>query len=122
MSYLNEVLTMKVLGLKHRTHGSLDLFDLPNLVVRDENGQEQPGSESPVVKNVCAKLHVALSDRIDETVNLLGISKRSFIEAAIINALQEADDLLEKYQVFESFEEEQAHFERQAKANAEKSA
>lgn len=49
----------------------------------------------PQIKNVCAKLSVELSDRIDRTVDQLGVSKRKFIEAALIEALDFADHVLE---------------------------
>lgn len=49
----------------------------------------------PQLKNVCAKLSVELSDRIDRTVDQLGVSKRKFIEAALIEALDFADHVLE---------------------------
>ena len=54
------------------------------------------------LKNVCAKLSVQLSDRIDNTVNILDISKRRFIEAAIIAALDEADRVMEEVNIFEN--------------------
>jgi len=49
------------------------------------------GYEPIPLRNVCAKLTVELSDRIDATVALLGISKRVFIERALIEAMDKAD-------------------------------
>lgn len=49
--------------------------------------------EDAQVKNVCAKLHVSLVERLDNTLSLLGISKRLFIETAVITALEEFDQL-----------------------------
>lgn len=47
------------------------------------------------LKNVCAKLSVELSDRLDSVVGLLSISKRSFIEMALIQALDYAEHAIE---------------------------
>lgn len=46
------------------------------------------------VKNVCAKLSVQLSDEIDRVVGLLDVSKRLFIEAALVDALNEANRII----------------------------
>lgn len=52
------------------------------------------GHEPLPLRNVCAKLTVELSDRIDSTVAVLGISKRLFIERALIEAMDQADAAL----------------------------
>lgn len=53
--------------------------------------------EAPIqLRNVCAKLTVELSDRIDQTVSVLGVSKRLFIERALIEAMDQADAMLEE--------------------------
>ena len=54
------------------------------------------------VKNVCAKLSVQLSDRIDEVCDLLGVSKRKFIETALVDALARADGIIEREGVRQS--------------------
>ena len=46
-------------------------------------------------RNVCAKLHPELVDRLDETTGLLGMTKRDFIELALIDALDRATKILE---------------------------
>lgn len=46
------------------------------------------------IKNVCAKVSVELSDEIDEIVGLLGISKRRFLEAAFIEAVAMARQIM----------------------------
>ena len=47
------------------------------------------------LKNVCAKVSPRLADDIDAVCNLLSISKRSFIEAAFIEALRQAHEIIE---------------------------
>lgn len=53
-------------------------------------------AQTDQVKNVCAKLSVQLSDQIDSTVKWVGISKRRFIEAAIMAALERFDQIAEE--------------------------
>ena len=45
-------------------------------------------------RNVCAKLHPELIDRLDEIIGLLDMSKRDFIELALIEALNRAEKIL----------------------------
>lgn len=47
------------------------------------------------VKNVCAKVAVALSDELDAVTALLGMSKRQFIELAIEAAIAQANHSIE---------------------------
>lgn len=70
--------------------------------------------DKDAIKNVCAKLHVSLSDRIDQTVDLLGMSKRSFIEAALITALDRASSIIEEYGLLDSLAEDAALLNRGA--------
>lgn len=52
--------------------------------------------QSPAVKNVCAKVSVHLSDEIDQIVGLLSISKRRFLEAAFIEAVDRAKAIIDE--------------------------
>jgi hypothetical protein len=53
--------------------------------------------DEQLFKNVCAKLHVELVDRIDSAIGLLDISKTQFIQAASIHLLENLNELLNKY-------------------------
>lgn len=53
------------------------------------------------VKNVCAKVPPELSDEIDNIVALLHISKRQFLEAAFIDAVNRAKDIIQQEGVYE---------------------
>ena len=57
------------------------------------------------IKNVCAKVSVDLSDEIDEVVALLGIHKRRFLEAAFIEAIAMARQIMEDEGVNASLED-----------------
>lgn len=59
-----------------------------------------------LLKNVCAKVSVQLSDQIDEVCNLLDISKRRFLEAAFLEAVSRAHAIIEAEGVWESIEED----------------
>jgi hypothetical protein len=48
------------------------------------------------IKNVCAKVPGQLADEIEEIVDLLGISKRSFLEAAFREAVLKAKAIMEE--------------------------
>ena len=80
MSDFNEFIQYRALALKFERQNQ----DLTEAVISS-------GHEPIPLRNVCAKLTVELSDRIDSTVAVLGISKRLFIERALIEAMDQAD-------------------------------
>lgn len=47
-------------------------------------------------KNVCARVSEELAADIDDVVNALGISKRVFLEAAFIEAVNSAQAIMER--------------------------
>lgn len=66
-----------------------------------------PDWEPPAapIKNVCAKVSVELSDEIDEVVAILGIHKRRFLEAAFIEAIAMARQIMDEEGVNASLED-----------------
>ena len=71
--------------------------------VTDENGNpiDDPGLEYVLpVKNLCAKVPAALVDEIDRVIGLLEISKRDFVEMAVREALERADQIIEEEGVY----------------------
>ena len=78
-------------------------FDRQNL---DVSEQLLASGDAPLpLRNVCAKLSVELSDRIDQTVSVLGVSKRLFIERALIEAIEQAEAMLDEVGAWEGFED-----------------
>lgn len=76
---------------------------------------------APHVKTVCAPITVQLFERMNETLGMLDISKRTFIEAAIIEALDKADAIMEQVNIFENQDppaEVLAEMDAQRKAGA----
>ncbi|MNC51963.1 hypothetical protein D3C75_1012820 [compost metagenome] len=57
---------------------------------------------SPIkLQNVCAKLDQTLVDRLDNALSVLDMTKRDFIELAVIEALNKVDAILEETNAFE---------------------
>jgi hypothetical protein len=51
--------------------------------------------QDKVLKNVCAKVDSGLSDEIDNVCGFLDCSKREFIEAALIDAVEKANAIIQ---------------------------
>lgn len=78
--------------------GGGDVFDH----VLKQSGPEE--LEKMKMRNVCALISVPLFDRLETMCSLLSISKREFIENALIEALDLADKIVDEEGVFEHFE------------------
>lgn len=91
-SYLDSLVTEKVLGLLNDIRGSSDLVDRV---------------ESSDLKNVCAKVSVNLSDEIDRVTGFLGVSKRIFLESAFIDAVETAQEIMRREGLFEAYSQRQ---------------
>ena len=101
---LREILTMQVLERKHGQQTGdflLDRFDS----MRAEK-------DNPDVVNVCAKITRELFDEFSTTCAFLSISKRRFIEAAIIQGLKDARDIESSYELFEHNKAQNDAFKR----------
>jgi hypothetical protein len=57
-------------------------------------------------KNVCAKVSVQLSDEIDQVCGLLDISKRRFLEAAFVQAVNMSRAIIEREGVLDVLAED----------------
>ncbi|MNG29292.1 hypothetical protein D3C84_1146970 [compost metagenome] len=56
------------------------------------------------LQNVCAKLEQSLVDRLDNALSVLDMTKRDFIELALIEALNKVDSILDETDAFEFVE------------------
>jgi len=92
---LDALVTEKTLHVMS-TRGNGDVADL----IIDQVIEELP------LKNVCAKVSPQLADQIDEIVGLLGVSKRRFLEAAFIEAITKAREIMDKEGLWDCLEEE----------------
>lgn len=80
-NYFDEFITYRALDLKFS--GRHNLGFLPDEVL-----------DAAQFRNVCAKLHPELIDRLESTIGLLGMTKRDFIELALLDALDRAEKIL----------------------------
>lgn len=87
---LEELLLYKALNYKQVRTGV-------NLIDHIENGNITANIE---LKNVCAKVSPELAEDLDKTCHLLGISKRRFVEAAIVEALNKAEAIMSEVDIF----------------------
>jgi len=98
MNQLTELLMYKTLHVKQSFQND---FVIEHLVEKNPDEAEK----SFQLRNVCAKVSTHLADRLDGVCGLLDISKRRFIEAALINALDEADRVTAELNLNEAFQE-----------------
>lgn len=95
---LNDFLHYRALSIKHQNTQS---FSRVIEQMADKN-------LIPETKQVCTVLAVPTVERLDALIAQLGMSKRHFVEMAILDAMQLADDILAAHDV-DSYYEIQAH-------------
>ena len=61
-------------------------------------------TESPQVRQMCAKVSTALYDDLESVCNLLDMSKREFIESAVSDALRRAHEVINATGVMDSLD------------------
>lgn len=97
-SILDALVTEKTLSLISTRRNSA----LLDLIADDQVEHNVP------LKNVCAKVSPQLAEQIDEVVGLLGISKRRFLEAAFIEAVSKAQEIMLREGLWEALDDDQA--------------
>ena len=85
MTHKNEYLFHKVLELKYSDRG----YALADYATA--SGDDVP------VRQMCAKVHPALYQRMQDACDNLGISQRRFIECAVAAAIHETEELLAEH-------------------------
>jgi hypothetical protein len=86
---LDEVLQLQVLKLKALTSGENNRR-LVDRLIDSESGDPLP------LRQMCAKVSVELYEDLEEVCGLLDMTKRMFIESAVIDALDRAHELLKR--------------------------
>lgn len=92
MNRLDEILTYRALAFKHG-HSVSGIIDA---AISD-------GQAPSATKNVCAHLSLPLVDRLENALGILDMSKRAFIESAIIDALDRYDSIATEHDIFEPY-------------------
>lgn len=82
MTTNNEYLEYLVLQRKYGDRG----YDVIDHAIAQ--GEEVP------VRNMCAKVHPHLIERVEECCDFLGITKRRFIESAVAEAVRQSEELV----------------------------
>lgn len=87
--------------------GSLTVHDEAGNLLEPtlENALQGTGIE---IRNVCAKVPASLVTELDNTLSILQIKKRDFIEMALRDALERASKIIDDVDAFSSREEEHA--------------
>lgn len=83
-THFQEYLTFRALAHKFDDSGRIT-----DIILDDPEHQGKPE-----IKNLCAKLHVSLVDRLDTVCSFLDISKREFIERSLIESLDVAEKII----------------------------
>lgn len=76
-----------------------------------ENALSGSGLE---IRNVCAKVPASLVDELDNTLSILQMKKRDFIEMALRDALERAAKIIDDVDAFSRLQEERALEEKLA--------
>lgn len=92
----DQLIQYKTLDRLHSLSGS-DLVD--RLAV--------PEDQKAQMKNVCALIHVSLFEELESMCGLLGLSKRQFIEACLIEGLAKAEKIVDEVGLHKAIFEQQ---------------
>lgn len=126
MSHFDQFIKYRALRFKFDSLGSSTLGDLESRIesgslLKSDDGQTvrrtslEEAFPQLRIKNVCAKLSGDLVDRLDNSLSILGMSKRDFIEMALVEALDRVDQELADIDAFEFIEAKQNADEGEAK-------
>lgn len=84
----DEVIQLQVLKLKALNSGA----NMGRLIdVAIDQG------ELPQLRQMCAKVHPEMYERLEQVINLLDMSKREFIEGAVSDALACAEEVIARF-------------------------
>lgn len=64
-------------------------------------------TENPEIKQLSAKVHVSLIERLDSVCQILDLTKREFIESALLDALDRAEEAIDRSGFFEKYAPQQ---------------
>lgn len=81
---LVELIRLQALKLKQLNTAGSDMPDKLLEIALQQNPDQKE------LRNICALVSTSLFDRVEQTCNFLEISKRRFVEAALIDALEKA--------------------------------
>ena len=93
-----DTLTLKALELKRSIYGSTNGHMLDHLL------EANPKSRDESMRNICAFIHKDLFASVEELCTNLDLSKREFVEMAIIDLIAKAKEIMTRHDVFEGID------------------
>jgi hypothetical protein len=98
----DELLRYKALHQKyvHHNEAMFDYIDNGALKVEQD-------PENPIFRNICANISGPLFEEVEKYCALLEISKRKFVELALIDLLDKAHEIVSEVRPFEALEQEE---------------
>ena len=103
--FFEERITHKALQFKLMGQLSGRLVD--SLIAENPNAPEIKAN----FKNVCAPIPLSMNERLESVIGLLDLSKRDFLTMAIASALDDAEAIIGKLNVFEYIEDDSKKIE-----------
>lgn len=94
----DQLIQYKTLDRLHSLSGS-DLVDRAGAALPDDHKAQ--------MKNVCALISVSLFEDLEGMCGLLGLSKRQFIEACLIEGLAKAEKIIDEVGLHKAIHEHQ---------------
>jgi len=94
-SYFEQYVEYRLMDFKFSTIGQ-DSHGINNVIEQHIHSEDNPH-----LKQVCAKLPVPLVEKLDSVINQLDISKRKFIQLALIEAIEKVETLERDIDIFE---------------------
>lgn len=92
----HETIQLQALRLKSLHTTGVDAPDIPEAWFEAAVRQNP---DAPL-KNICAQISLTLFERVDQTCDMLSISKRRFVEMALLEALAKADAIVSEVNPF----------------------
>lgn len=93
------------------TLSRLDELRGPGFLIEAVAEQDRTGR---ITRQICAKVSPELVEQVDGVTSVLGLSKRRFIEAALVDAVQRAHAIMADEGLFDALDEANARRPREA--------
>lgn len=96
-----DTLTLKALELKRSIYGQTDGRMLDHII------ESNPKSRDEAMRNICAFIHKDLFAEVEQVCTNLDLSKREFVEMAIIDLIAKANEIMTRHDVFQGLDNQE---------------
>lgn len=93
--FFKELIMQKALQFKHAGHS----IGIPSIITDEAIAKDEDIKKH--FKNVCVQLPIEVNENLEATLAILNLNKREFVILAIENALEEANRMMDEFEVFE---------------------